>query len=792
MNPNARSWVPNPNAGNFVPGQFGQGQEQQQQGGQPQQQGGFGQPGQYAGYPGYGGYAAPQPGGFVGQGYPGYGGYPGMQLTPQQMQQMQAMQAAAAQQHGGGGGVHQGPPGSQPAQGGGGGGGGKKKKGKGGGGGGGGGQQQQQQQQQQQAKQEPQAPSAKQAAKAESKRLQAEQAAREAAAVAKEEPGAPGKARTIEIVKKKPATPPAEAAADKGEPAAEQAATQAEAPKPEPTPEPKGEEASEAADSWEEVSQPSQPSGEADAAAGAAAAAAAAATARTDESSAAGGGDSKEVSEAADAVAKASLSAKASADAAEVKAAEEAEEAAEEAAEAAAAAKKSTAKKTKAAERTDLREHLNCVFIGHVDAGKSTFCGQVMLTTGQVDERTMQKYEKEAKEKNRESWFLAYIMDTDEEERAKGKTVQVGRAHFDTDKKRYTILDAPGHKNYVPNMIAGACQADIGVLVISARKGEFETGFERGGQTREHALLAKTLGVRLLLVAVNKMDDPTVEWSEERYKEIMEKLSPFLKQCGYNVKKDVQFVPMSALKGTNVMKRVDPALCPWYTDQCFLEILDALPPTDRKTGAPMRLPIIDKYRDMGTVVEGKVEQGELVEGEKYILLPNRDKVVVEAVSLDEEDVAKAFGGENVKVKLKDISDEDIKPGFVLSCAKNVAPVVRRFEAQLIIVELLEHKSIFSAGYGAILHLHAIAEECSIVELTSQIDKKTGKKSKKPPMFVKSGAVITCIIEVEQNICIETFDACPQLGRFTLRDEGKTIGIGKVLKLLDTPEAGKAE
>jgi peptide chain release factor subunit 3 len=345
------------------------------------------------------------------------------------------------------------------------------------------------------------------------------------------------------------------------------------------------------------------------------------------------------------------------------------------------------------------------------DAGKSTFCGQMMLCTGQVDERSVQKYEKEAKEKNRESWFLAYIMDTDEDERAKGKTVQVGRAHFETDKKRYTILDAPGHKNYVPNMIAGACQADIGVLVISARKGEFETGFERGGQTREHALLAKTLGVRLLIVAINKMDDPTVEWSEERYRECCDKLAPFLKQCGY-AKKDVVTVPISALKASNVMVRIDAATCPWYQgadDKCFFEILDAQPSIDRRSDAPLRLPIIDKYRDMGTVIEGKVEQGGLVEGGKYMLMPNRTKVVVEGISLDETDVSKAFGGENVRVKLRDIHEDDIKPGYVLSDISNPAPVVRRFEAQVIVVELLEHKSIFSAGYTAVLHCHAIAE-----------------------------------------------------------------------------------
>jgi peptide chain release factor subunit 3 len=183
------------------------------------------------------------------------------------------------------------------------------------------------------------------------------------------------------------------------------------------------------------------------------------------------------------------------------------------------------------------------------------------LQTGQVDERTIQKYEKEAKEKNRESWYLAYILDTSEEERAKGKTVEVGRAHFNTTKKRYTLLDAPGHKNYVPNMIGGASQADVGVLVISARKGEFEAGFDRGGQTREHAMLAKTLGIQKLIVLVNKMDDPHVKWDKGRYDEIEGKLTPFLKKCGFNMKNGT--ITVSIIVSTTVAR----LFC------CFLEFL---------------------------------------------------------------------------------------------------------------------------------------------------------------------------------------------------------------------------
>ena len=234
----------------------------------------------------------------------------------------------------------------------------------------------------------------------------------------------------------------------------------------------------------------------------------------------------------------------------------------------------------------DGRDHLNVVFIGHVDAGKSTLGGQILFVTDQVDKRTIEKYEREAKDKNRESWYMAYIMDTNEEERTKGITVEVGRAKFETEARRYTILDAPGHKNYVPNMIMGAAQADVAVLVISSRKGEYETGFEKGGQTREHAQLAKTLGVVKLIVVVNKLDDPSVvldggQWSRERYGDIVKGLTPFLKSAGYNPKKDLTFIPISALHGHNVKARASKEACPWYDGPTLFEALDSVEIAER-------------------------------------------------------------------------------------------------------------------------------------------------------------------------------------------------------------------
>ena len=205
---------------------------------------------------------------------------------------------------------------------------------------------------------------------------------------------------------------------------------------------------------------------------------------------------------------------------------------------------------------TTEKEHVNIVFIGHVDAGKSTIGGQLMYLTNMVDKRTLEKYEKEAKDKNRETWYLSWCMDTNQEERDKGKTVEVGRAYFETEKKHFTILDAPGHKSYVPNMIGGASQADLAVLVISARKGEFETGFERGGQTREHAMLVKTAGVKHLVILINKMDDPTVKWSKERYDYCKDQLTPYLKRVGFNPAKDIHFLPCSGLNGSGIKNPV--------------------------------------------------------------------------------------------------------------------------------------------------------------------------------------------------------------------------------------------
>lgn len=429
----------------------------------------------------------------------------------------------------------------------------------------------------------------------------------------------------------------------------------------------------------------------------------------------------------------------------------------------------------------DLREHLNVIHIGHVDSGKSTLSGSILFQTGQIDQRTIEKFEREAKQRGRDSWWLAYILDTTEEERSKGITVEVGRATFETPNKRFTILDAPGHKSFVANMIQGAAQADIAVLVISARKGEFETGFEKGGQTREHALLAKTLGVRVLIVVVNKMDEPTVQWSKERYDECTGKIIPFLKSSGYN-SKHVHFLPIAALSGANIKDRLDKKVCPWYDGPALLELLDSISVGGRDADGPLRIPILDKYIDRGIITMGKVESGTVREGQEILVMPQGVKARIDKVYINDGEVAVARPGENVKVKIRGCLEDDIQRGFVL-CTKD-SPVVAttQFEAQLMLLEL-DHKNLFTAGYSAVLHLHTAEEEVVVAKLVAELDKKTGEpKPGGPPRFVKSGALCVCVLKTVRTVCVEKFENMQQLGRFTLRDEGRTIGIGKVLRL----------
>lgn len=446
------------------------------------------------------------------------------------------------------------------------------------------------------------------------------------------------------------------------------------------------------------------------------------------------------------------------------------------------------------------KEHVNLIFIGHVDAGKSTLGGSILYATGMVDERTMDKYKREAKEAGRETWYLSWALDLTKEERSKGKTVEVGRGFFETDKRRYTILDAPGHKTFVPNMIAGASQADVGILVISARKGEYETGFEKGGQTREHAILAKTQGVNKLIIVVNKMDDVTVEWSQERFKECTEKLLNFLsRQVGYS-KNDVTFMPISAQTAVGIKDRVPKDLAPWYDGPSLLECLDNFKTLERKVKAPFMMPINAKYKDMGTMIEGKIEAGQMKKGVTYLMMvctswsdrllvlavailrflshpsgishdagtfgegvmltcsqPNREDVTISALYGETEDeIASATCGDQVRVRIRGVEEEDILPGFVLCATQRPVHCVSAFEAQ---IALLDLKSIISAGFNCVLHVHSAIEEVTFAALLHKLEKGTNRKSKKPPAFGKQGMSIIARLEITGaagRVCVERY------------------------------------
>jgi len=282
-------------------------------------------------------------------------------------------------------------------------------------------------------------------------------------------------------------------------------------------------------------------------------------------------------------------------------------------------------------------------------------------------------------------------------------------------------------------------------------------------------------------VLINKMDDPTVEWSEERFNECKDKLLPYLKKLGFNPTKDLTFMPVSGLTGAGLKDSVDHKLCPWFSGTPFIPFIDSLPAMDRKVDGPFMLPIVDKYKDMGTVVMGKVESGQAKKGQILILMPNKTQVIVDQLWSDDDEVTAIGPGENFKIKLKGIEEEDVSSGFILCDPSSPCTMGRIFDAQ---VAILEYKNIICAGYSAVMHIHTVAEEVTVKALICLVYKKTGEKSTARPRFVKQDQVAIMRLETAGVICMEPFKLYPQLGRFTLRDEGKTIAVGKVLKIVE--------
>ena len=379
------------------------------------------------------------------------------------------------------------------------------------------------------------------------------------------------------------------------------------------------------------------------------------------------------------------------------------------------------------------------------------------LQTNQIDERTIAKYAKEAKERNRESWWIAYIMDEDDEERAKGKTVECGRAHFDTSSKRYTILDAPGHKNYVPNMISGASQADVALLVISARRGEFDAGFNRGGQTREHALLAYTLGITRIVIVINKMD--TCKWKEERYNDIEKKVRSFLTDVGFK-NKYIDCVPVSGQSGVNISPKTKLTgdICPWYIkkygniNKTLLDTLDGLKKLKRSGGGHLRIPILDRYKgDKGIQAIGKIESGHISIGDTVIVMPTNTQCKISQLSIDDVNVENAVAGENILISFEsqktNLSMDNIFSGCVICNVNDLTPLVTLFRATIALQSELPNNGIVTRGYTAVFHCHNVTRKCEIINLKHLL-RKDGKRSVKPPPFLRANQSAIVDIKIE--------------------------------------------
>ncbi|MCC6054293.1 MAG: translation elongation factor EF-1 subunit alpha [Thermosphaera sp.] len=422
------------------------------------------------------------------------------------------------------------------------------------------------------------------------------------------------------------------------------------------------------------------------------------------------------------------------------------------------------------------KPHLNLIIIGHVDHGKSTMTGHILYRLGYFDEKTMKEIEEQAKKMGKESFRFAWLLDRMKEERERGLTISLSYMRFETKKYFFTIIDAPGHRDFVKNMITGASQADAAILVVSARKGEFEAGMSAEGQTREHALLARTMGINQLIVAVNKMDATEPPYSEKRYKEVVEILSKFLKSIGYDVSK-IPFIPISAWTGENLIERSP--LTPWYNGPTLVESLDLLEPPPKPIEKPLRLPVQDVYSisGVGTVAVGRVETGVLKTGDRVAITPPGLVAEVKSIETHHVRIEKAEPGDNIGVNLKGVEKKDIKRGDVIGPLDTPPTVADEFTARIMIVW---HPTAIASGYTPVIHIHTASIACRITEITAKIDPRTGKEIEKNPQFLKQGDFAIVKFKPIKPLVAEKYADFPPLGRFAMRDMGKTVGIGQVL------------
>ncbi|KAJ2702949.1 hypothetical protein FB645_004073 [Coemansia sp. IMI 203386] len=449
------------------------------------------------------------------------------------------------------------------------------------------------------------------------------------------------------------------------------------------------------------------------------------------------------------------------------------------------------------------RDTLNLVVVGHVDAGKSTLMGHLLYAMGQVNERAMKKFERDSEKIGKGSFAFAWVLDETEEERSRGVTMDIATSSFVTEHRKFTLLDAPGHRDFVPNMISGASRADVAILVVDASTGEFESGFDGNGQTREHAILIRSLGVRQLVVAVNKLD--VVGWSQDRFDEIAERLLAFLVGCGY-LKDDVRFVPVSGLKGVNLVRRIDvddtspaPAeLASWYVDStadsnnpsspragpCLVDLIDTFTMPERPVNKPFRLAVTDFFKggavgsSSSVSVSGRIAQGHIQVGEQVVVIPGGVTGAVRSIDVDYVTEDWAVAGDSVVLMLQNIDIQQLSVGSVVCAGPPAKPIqaVSRFEAQLVV---FDPQVPITNGFPALMHIQSLNVPVVINKIIETFDQRTGEVIKRRPRHIRRGATARVEIRAETPVCLELFKDSKELGRVMLRKAGETIAAGIV-------------
>jgi len=433
------------------------------------------------------------------------------------------------------------------------------------------------------------------------------------------------------------------------------------------------------------------------------------------------------------------------------------------------------------------KPHVNLVVIGHVDSGKSTTTGHLIYKCGGIDKRTIEKYEKESIEMGKPSFKFAWVLDRLKAERERGITIDISLWKFETNKYYFTIIAAPGHRDFIMNMITGTSQADVAILVVSSAKGEFEAGISDQGQTREHALLAYTLGVKQMIVLVNKMDSNTTNWAQTRYDEVQKEISSYLAKVGYKPE-TIPFVPISGWLGDNMLEKS--SNLSWYKGPTLFEALDAIKEPKRPVDRPLRIPIQDVYKigGIGTVPVGRVETGTLVKGQSITVAPVQIVTEVKSIEMHHTEMEQAQPGDNIGFNVKGLSVKDLRRGYVVGDTKNDPPFgCSDFTAQVII---MNHPGEIRSGYSPVLDCHTSHIACKFAELLAKVDKRSGKETEPNPKFIKKGDSAIVKLEPSKPMVVEAFAEYAPLGRFAVRDMKQTVAVGIIKSVTKKTDTGK--